>query len=756
MSVITGTTGNDGLYGTSGSDQIYGLAGDDFINGGAGADTLDGGDGYDVAAYDGAATGVTVDLANVSLNTNDAAGDVYTSIERIAGTIYADTLRGDGGNNDLAGRDGNDVIEGRDGDDFLNGGNGADVLNGGNGIDWADYNFSSAAVTVDLAAGSGANGEASGDTYVSIENVKGSSYGDTLYGNGSANTLLGQNGDDYLSGGGGADVLDGGSGIDVAGYDSVSIGVTVDLANPSLNAGDAIGDSYISIERIAGTSLSDVLSGDVASNDLRGRGGNDILDGRDGDDFLEGGAGADTIIGGYGYDVALYDSTSSAVTVDLANISLNTGEAAGDSYSGIERIAGSIYGDTLRGDSYNNDLAGRDGNDVLEGRDGDDYLTGGNGADTISGGNGADTADYVYSSSSVIVNLKNNTASGGEAQGDVLSSIESIKGSAYGDGLYGDDGVNTLYGMGGDDFLNGHAGGDLLNGGDGYDVAAYDGASTGIVVDLQNLSLNTGDAAGDTYVAVEKIAGTIYQDELNGDGSNNDLAGRDGDDFLHGRDGNDILDGGAGEDHLDGGAGFDTVTYQFASSGITVAMNSVGTAGEALGDHLTGIEKIIGSNYADTIHGDNPSDDNLSGLGGDDILNGYGGQDTMNGGAGNDYVNGGYGDDMLTGGAGSDVFDFDINSEHGDIILDFEQGSDHIDVSTLDANYFAGGNQAFNFIGTASFGSPATGQLRYYKVDNAGADNDWTIVQANGGYVDPNLTITLKGLYDLTAGDFYL
>ena len=74
-------------------------------------------------------------------------------------------------------------------------------------------------------------------------------------------------------------------------------------------------------------------------------------------------------------------------------------------------------------------------------------------------------ADYTGSGAGVTVDLTGGSGSGGDAQGDVLSSIENLVGSSFGDILYGDGGVNSLYGGDGIDALQGGAGADLLDGG---------------------------------------------------------------------------------------------------------------------------------------------------------------------------------------------------------------------------------------------------------------------------------------------------
>ena len=75
-------------------------------------------------------------------------------------------------------------------------------------------------------------------------------------------------------------------------------------------------------------------------------------------------------------------------------------------------------------------LRGLGGNDMLFGGSGNDTLDGGAGADMLIGGAGKDTADYSSSSAGVNVNLVTGLGCGGDAQGDMLSGIENIVGSA--------------------------------------------------------------------------------------------------------------------------------------------------------------------------------------------------------------------------------------------------------------------------------------------------------------------------------------
>ena len=91
--IVHGGNGVDILLGYGGSDTLDGGNDNDWLNGGAGADVLSGGDGYDVASYGSAASHVSIDLNKPSLDwTGDAKGDVFTSIEEIDLTDFADTF----------------------------------------------------------------------------------------------------------------------------------------------------------------------------------------------------------------------------------------------------------------------------------------------------------------------------------------------------------------------------------------------------------------------------------------------------------------------------------------------------------------------------------------------------------------------------------------------------------------------------------------------------------------------------------------
>ncbi len=220
---LTGNSGNDRLYGLTANDTLYGNSGRDSLDGGTGNDTLIGGSsgdrliggsGADTASYASARGGVTANLSKPSINTNDAAGDTYSSIEHLQGSAYADRLTGNSNANRLNGGSGNDTLDGGAGNDTLIGGPGTDRLIGGSGTDTVSYQNATAGLTANLGSRSDNTGSAKGDSYSSIENLIGTSYSDKLTGNSAANRISGGSGSDVLKGVNGNDVLDGGHGND--------------------------------------------------------------------------------------------------------------------------------------------------------------------------------------------------------------------------------------------------------------------------------------------------------------------------------------------------------------------------------------------------------------------------------------------------------------------------------------------------------------------------------------------------------------
>ena len=736
--------GDDVLSGGTGADALYGGIGDDVLDGGPDADILRGGPGADTASYIQSAVGVEISLFDGTVLGGDAEGDVLDGIENLTGSAYADTLEGDAGPNrldgadgadELRGNDGNDILMGRagtdlleggagedrldgaggpdtlrgndgddmldggDGDDVLEGGAGADHLYGGDGVDLLSYAGSDAGVEVRLSSGNSAGGHAEGDVFAGFENIEGSDYNDILGGDGNNNYLSGGAGNDGLWGSGGDDVLEGGAGADRlfggAGEDWVTYrdsdeAVTINLGEGAGTGGHAEGDTISEVENVEGSDHDDVLEGDGGINRLNGGAGADDLRGAGGDDVLEGGAGADRLDGGTGIDTAFYPGSNEAISVNLSEGTATGGHAEGDTLIGIEKIIGSIYGDTL---------VGGGGNDRLDGARGDDILEGGAGADRLDGGFGSDTVTYRNSNAAVSVNLAEGALTGGHAEGDEIINVEVIEGSIYDDTLTGDSGSNRLYGGEGNDVLDGGEGLDLLDGGPGTDTVSYSTSKEAMGISLESGAWRfSNDHERETIIGIENVIGSDYGDYIQGDSGTNELYGGDGNDEIVGWAGDDKLFGEAGDDgllgttganRLDGGTGMDMVLYFLSDEAVTVNLED-GTAlgGHAEGDVLVAIENIWGSDHDDTLSGDSgvnllfggPGDDVLQGNGGNDVLEGEAGADRLDGGPGLDTASYSLSNSGVTVNMREGIMEGD--AAEGDVLVSIEgiEGSVYDDV----------------------------------------------------------------------------
>ncbi|MFL6853709.1 MAG: S8 family serine peptidase [Sphingomicrobium sp.] len=362
-----GGDGADVIFGNSSANKLYGARGDDTLEGGAADDLIDGGAGNDIARFTGDRSRYTITAENGGYRVTDSrsggdGSDFLLGVEtlKFADGLYSLTggstpppppppppplsdINGTAGNDTLDGSSGDDRIFGNDGNDRLRGKAGADRLDGGNGVDVADYAASAAGVSVNLATGQAQNGDAAGDTLVSVENIDGSALADTLTGDASANRLSGGAGNDLLDGGAGADALLGGTGDDTYYVDSTSDVITENVAEGTDTLVSSVSLTLVAnVENLVlGGSAAINGTGNSLANTLVGNGAANILDGASGDDFLQGFAGNDT-------------------------------------------------------------LYGQAGNDRLEGGDGADLLIGGAGRDTLVGGIGRDRFDLDLAGDSAV------------------------------------------------------------------------------------------------------------------------------------------------------------------------------------------------------------------------------------------------------------------------------------------------------------------------------------------------------------------
>jgi Ca2+-binding RTX toxin-like protein len=173
----------EGVIGSDFADQLTGSDAQDFFRPRGGNDTIDGAGGKDWIWYIDSTTPITADLGAGFLTQPDGSRDTFVSIEAIAGSLAGDTITGSAGDDEISG--------------YL----GDDKLTGGAGFDTVHYRASTA-VVVNLATGKASGGDGN-DTIAEFEAIVGSSFNDTLTGDGLANTLNGRVGNDALDGGAG-------------------------------------------------------------------------------------------------------------------------------------------------------------------------------------------------------------------------------------------------------------------------------------------------------------------------------------------------------------------------------------------------------------------------------------------------------------------------------------------------------------------------------------------------------------------------
>lgn len=564
--------GNDVAIGGHLNDRFHMLVDQqvDRVDGGAGEDTIDY-SGADRAVNINLSTGVVTagfSVAGTPLSTPHEVA-VVKNVEDVVGSKFGDTIVGSSGDNRLDGGAGNDTIHAGDGNDTLIGGTGTNLLDGGNGVDTADYSSAQHWVFADLATGGGVQLDSSynaleQDTYVSIENLTGSSQADILIGDANANVINGGDGNDVVQGGSGGDTLHGGNGDD-----------------------QLIGDNFL-----AATANS--------TTKMFGDGGDDTLSGSAGKDVMDGGTGSDWAdYTQQDFDLQLGDQAHlghnyAGVTVDLSTGTGHGGYAEGDTYVNIENVRGTDGDDVITGDANDNILVGMDGNNVIHGGGGNDTLMGNgllfgdDGNDTFNasgwgtthydGGAGTDTVDYSQEAYGAVISLTNTLLSSGSFDGsgnlgshDSYTSIENVEGSQHNDAVLasnddnvidGNGGNDVIYSLGGndtvnggdgDDVIDGGAAADMLDGGTGVNTLSYTLSMQGVVVNLATSTATGGDATGDVISNFQNVAGSHF-----------------GNDVLIGSNGNNMMFEQAGNNFEAGGGGQDTFAFDSFLTGTTM------------------------------------------------------------------------------------------------------------------------------------------------------------------------------------------
>ena len=427
--------------GTNYSDILYGLDNkDDIIDGKGGNDEIHGGGGNDI--------------------------------------LYGNT-----GNDDLYGGDGNDILDGGSGNDKLYGGSGNDILDGGAGDDYLE-------------------GGLGNDTY-----IWGRGYGkDTIY-NIGYNYYEGKDKYDNLQLNEGViasdlsfkmigndliiTINDTGETLTLTEWysqkvnmlDSINFADGSKMTATEINAltretvgtdgDDIINGGYIQDNIILGGAGNDKLYGGSGDDRLDGGTGDDYLYGGSGDDILDGGSGDDYLTDGYGNNIYIWgrgygnDTISGEATED-DRVKLKDGLVASDLEWQTDDMNLVITikdtGETLTFEDWFH-YRGNYAVGSIDFADGT-QLTKAEINEMMLNRIGTDSDDVIRGTTYYMNTIR------GEAGND------TIYGGDYGNELYGGAGNDKLYGGYDNDLLDGGAGDDYLEGGYGNDIYLW-GRSSG-------------------------------------------------------------------------------------------------------------------------------------------------------------------------------------------------------------------------------------------------------------------------------------
>ncbi|MFL9881276.1 calcium-binding protein, partial [Herbaspirillum rhizosphaerae] len=342
-------------------------------------------------------------------------------------------------------------------------------------------------------------------------------------------------------------------------------------------------------------------------------------------------------------------------------------------------------GVTIYGSNANDLIYGGAGADTIIGGSGNTYFEGGAGADILTGGTqGVNTAGYKTSTAGVTVDLTTGLGTGGDAQGDVLSNIQNLIGSAYNDTFVANNKVNNLDGGSG-----------------GSDTVSYATSTSGVTVNLITNTGSGGYAEGDTYVAIQNVTGSAFNDIFIA----NTLANR--------------FNGGSG--------GSDTVSYASSTAGVTVNLSTgVGAGGSAAGDTYVHIQNIIGSAFDDTF---------IANIDANSFDGGTGGQDTVS------YANSaaGVSVNLVSGrGVGGDAEGDTYNRIQNVIGSAF----DDVFIAGPDSHTFNGGSGGSDTVN--------------YGASNAGVTVNMVTMTGTGGYAQNNSYVNIQNATGSSYSDTFI
>ena len=480
---------------------------------------------------------------------------------------------------------------------------------------------------------------------------------DTLTGSSQSDIIDGSLGDDVIDGGADQDAITPGEGADTvdSGADPDHITIVPD-GSPDKITANTEQDSLTILSTGNASVTANGVADDETTSDSDNYGafasittgfGNDYVDASvPGGSLVDTGDGNDTVVVGSGHDVLAGGAGDNTVDFSRQSVGVTYNSGPGLATIGDHTAFMSDFGDII-GSSHDDTLTSAVADAVVRPGAGDDKVMSDvpvrfvadalpDGIDAVTCPAGS-VIDYGLRTSGVALSSDGDANDGAPGEGDNLDCVagpdliggagaDTLVGTSYADLLIGNEGADVLRGRGGNDVLDGGTGTNQLFGGSGADL----------------LTADTG---------ADSLYGGDGDDRLSAGDGNDVLDGGLGDDDEYGEFGNDTFvqgstPGANGSDFLSGSGGIDTVSYLGRSAGVTISNDGTyndGAAGEA--DSIsTSVEKLIGTNAADTITGGLLAD----------WLYGYGGADLVHGNAGNDVIDGGTAADKLYGDAGND------------------------------------------------------------------------------------------------------
>lgn len=623
---IEGLDGKDKITSGLGNDVVYGGLGNDAINGGAGNDRLYGEDGNDTLTGDAGNDQIFGGLGNDGVFGGGNDDSVF-------GDDGDDTLYGDGGNDVIDGGVGADKIFGGAGDDRLKGGEGNDIVAGDAGND--TYTYASGGGMDTFTGGAGSDVvvldllsdditplfKSELQAYVDYQNANATAAGGSM-------ALAGQTT--------GASFTFASLGLTISTVETLQLRideVSTPIESLLNTAPDVAAEQQLSV-------LEDgVVSGAVAAVDAEGdaltwsvvtgpQSGTLSIDEATG---VFSYAAAANASGNDSFDVAVDDGAGG---VSIQRIRVGIDAVADAPVLSVAGHAASPAAAILVGTKFAETLQGSAGNDTISAGSGDDTIHGDgaapmvaplsiaaglsdlDGSETLSitvGGlvagmslsAGQDNGDGSWTLTAA--ELAGLSVSSSE-QGVFSLSVTATSGESNGSSATSAATLDVSFG-GGADNLRGGKGNDTIHAGFGNDIVR-------------------GDSGNDT------IFGGLGDDRLSGDSGDDIIHDGAGNDIVSGGSGNDVFIAGAGNDSYSGGSGFDTLDYSGATAALIVDASKKSVEGFTA-DKISGIEKIIGSVFADSFKGSSGKDNFAAGDGAD-VLRSLGGADVLAGGAGDD------------------------------------------------------------------------------------------------------------------------